>query len=225
MFHVKHARPYDAEEFSESDFRLATGVSRETLSKLSIYVNLLKQWQKQINLVSSNSLGGVWCRHIFDSAQIFSYIANQNQGVLDLGSGAGFPGLVLSIMGTKNVVLIESSQKKCSFLREVVRQTACDAKIFNGRVEEYPVLGSSYYVTSRALAPMETLFALSYPLLSSGGRCLFLKGKNYEHELTRSQKKWSMDFQVHRSKTDQSINMKLGFGVLLEIWNLLPCDQ
>ena len=105
------------ENLSGADFHSATGVSRETLDKLSLYVDLLIKWQGQINLVGQSSLGGVWGRHMLDSAQIFTYIINQNKSLLDLGSGAGFPGLVLSIMGVSNIVLIESSQKKCAFLK------------------------------------------------------------------------------------------------------------
>lgn len=210
-------------------FHSKTGVSRETLDKLSLYVDLLIKWQGQINLVGPNSLKDVWARHMLDSAQIFPYIVNQNKRVLDLGSGAGFPGLVLSIMGASNVVLLESSQKKCAFLKEVVRQTSCNAVVFNGRIEKYPVLGSAYYITSRALASLETLLFLSHPLLSDGGQCLFLKGKSYEQELTQSRKRWSMGVRVHPSSAGQLVGGEAVFkqpslGVLVEIRNLKPRD-
>ena len=99
-------------KFSEINFKRMTGVSRETLEKLSIYVDLLSKWQLSMNLVGSSTLEEVWSRHILDSAQIFPYIDRQNGLVLDLGAGAGFPGLVLSIMGVSGLVLIESSTKK-----------------------------------------------------------------------------------------------------------------
>ena len=191
------------ENFTKANFRIATGVSRETLSKLPAYVDLLQKWQGQMNLVSPKSLREVWSRHLYDSAQLFSYIQNENSGVLDLGSGAGFPGLVLSIMGAKNVVLIESSQKKCSFLREVIRVTASDAEVFAGRVEEYPDAGPSCFITARALAPLDSLLALSYPLLSEGSRCLFLKGKNHMRELMEVSENIRTRFEIYDSLSNE----------------------
>lgn len=113
-------------------------VSRETLDKLSVYVDLLTKWQRRINLVGPKTLPDVWRRHVLDSAQLYPLVKDQSGPLLDLGSGAGFPGLVLSIMGVPNVTLLEATQKKCSFLGEVIRQTGCSAKVFQGRIETYP---------------------------------------------------------------------------------------
>ena len=117
---------------SKEAFADLTDVSRETLDKLSAYVDLLIKWQRRINLVGPNTVADVWRRHLLDSAQLYSHLADPKARLLDLGSGAGFPGLVLSILGAKDVTLIESNQKKCSFLGEVIRQTGCAAQVFKG---------------------------------------------------------------------------------------------
>ena len=166
---------------------------------------------------------------MFDSAQVFSHVSGKQTRLVDLGSGAGFPGLVLSIMGVAGVVLVESSQKKCSFLKEVVRQTASCATVFVGRVEEYPELNTADYITSRALASLDALLLMSAPLLANGGRCLFLKGARYEQELTQSRKRWSMDVTIHPSnakelETRDVVYRQPSSGVLLEIRNLSPRD-
>jgi 16S rRNA (guanine527-N7)-methyltransferase len=218
------------EYLSGSGFCDVAGVSRETYDKLSLYVDLLIKWQGHINLVSPGSLKDVWRRHVFDSIQILSHVSGDQASLLDLGSGAGFPGLVLSILGVESVVLVESNQKKCSFLKEVVRQTGCGASVFAGRAEEYPVLKLANYITSRALAPLEALLSMSHPLLADGGRCLFLKGESYEQELTRSQKRWSMEVEIHPSNAKQldsggAAYQRSSYGVLLDIRNLSPRDQ
>jgi 16S rRNA (guanine527-N7)-methyltransferase len=218
------------EYLSGPGFCDAAGVSRETYDKLSLYVSLLTKWQEHINLVSPGSLKDVWRRHMFDSAQLLSHVSGKQTRLVDLGSGAGFPGLVLSILGVADVVLVESNQKKCSFLKEVARQTASHAAVFVGRVEEYPEFNSANYITSRALASLDVLLLMSHPLLANGGRCLFLKGKSYEQELTQSRKRWNMDVTIHPSnakelETRGVVYRQPSYGVLLEIRNLSPRGQ
>ena len=168
-----------------------------------------------------------WRRHFLDSAQIYDFINNRGGRLLDLGCGAGFPGLVLAIMGVKNVTLVDSSQKKCSFLREVIRQTSCDATVFNGRIQDYPEKKIVDYLTARALAPLQDLLDMAYPLLAKGGKCLFLKGQNYEQELTAAKIRWIIEVDIHPSKVinavigDPASAQKLP-GALLEIRELLP---
>ena len=204
-------------------------VSHETLDRLTFYLELLHKWQKSINLVGPNTLADAWRRHILDSAQLFAHIDNPNDLVCDLGSGAGFPGLVLAMMGAKNIVLMESNQKKCSFLGEVIRQTGCSATVFNGRIEDYPEPNTANFITARALAPLDDLCGWSYPLLAPGGKCLFLKGETYEQELTLCQKKWNMEVKIHPSlinykdsgEAESNKNLQ---GVLIEIGKLSPLD-
>ena len=217
------------ETFSKSSFQDVAGVSRETLEKLSLYVDLLQKWQVRFNLVGPSTLQNIWRRHMLDSSRLFPYITKGIGSVLDLGSGAGFPGLVLSIMGLPNVVLLESNRKKCGFLKEVIRETACNTTVFNGRVEEYSKLHSAQYVTSRALASLDDLLIMSHPLLASSGSCLFLKGERYEEELTLATKKWSMDVIIHPSNYSRLVSNGVFLkpappGVLIEIRNLSPRD-
>ena len=211
-------------KFHGSSFCAATGVSDGTFEKLSLYMEKLLKWQARFNLVGSSTLKDAWRRHMFDSSQIFGHIDDVGGRVLDLGSGAGFPGLVLSIMGLPNVVLLESNEKKCSFLREVIRETACSAEVFNGRIEDYPEFQSAKYITSRALAPLGDLLLMSYPLLASGGKCLFLKGHRYEEELTPAKKKWSMEVSIHPSNTNDVYLKRGPSGVLIAIRDLSPSE-
>jgi len=211
---------------SKEAFADLTDVSRETLDKLSAYVDLLIKWQRRINLVGPNTVADVWRRHLLDSAQLYSHLADPKARLLDLGSGEGFPGLVLSILGAKDVTLIESNQKKCSFLGEVIRQTGCAAQVFKGRIEDFPKKNSAAYVSARALAPLDDLLKWSYPLLAEGGTCLFLKGESFDQELTQSQKRWTMEVQIKPSLADTGKNPEGGSlnGVLLEIRKLSPSD-
>ena len=208
--------------FTKNDFAKNIYVSRETLKKLDKYSELVIQWQKQVNLIGPSTLGDIWCRHMLDSAQLFNLINNKNAKIIDLGSGAGFPGLVLSIMGSSNIVLLESNKKKCRFLSEAIRTTNCKAVVHNGRIEAYKNEGDLDYIIARALAPLDRLIKLSFSLNRGQGRCLFLKGRNYEQELTQAEKKWNMDVKIHKSLsfTLSPLNEKDFQGVVLEIDNL-----
>jgi len=208
--------------FTKNDFAQNMSVSRETLEKLSQYSELVRQRQEQVNLVGPNTLGDIWCRHMLDSAQLFNLINNKNARIIDLGSGAGFPGLVLSIMGSSSIVLVESNKKKCRFLSEAIRATNCAAVVHNGRIEAYKNEGDLDYIIARALAPLDRLIKLSFSLNRGQGRCLFLKGRNYEQELTQAEKKWNMDVKIHKSLsfTLSPLNEKDFQGVVLEIDNL-----
>lgn len=156
-------------------------VSRETIHKLKIYEALLLKWQPHLNLVSKTTLKDIWQRHFLDSAQLFDEIPQKDLAVCDIGSGAGFPGAVLAIMGCKNVTLIERDRKKCSFLRSVSRETNVKFSVFEGDVKDFPQKAD--IITSRALAPLKNLLVLSEPLLKTDTVCLFLKGNNIDFEL------------------------------------------
>lgn len=156
-------------------------VSRETEERLAVYAGLLQSWQRVKNLVGPSTLQSVWTRHIADSAQLVG-LAPQARRWVDLGSGAGFPGLVIALVlhgqpGLR-VDLIESNARKCAFLREVVRATGAAARVHAGRIEAVlPKLdGPIEVVTSRALAPLPDLIRISEPLLRAGALGLFLKG-------------------------------------------------
>jgi 16S rRNA (guanine527-N7)-methyltransferase len=189
-------------------------VSRETRKKLERFQELLLKWQSKINLVGPGTLAEVWNRHFLDSAQLYKFVLKRSDSgennLIDLGSGAGFPGLVLAIMGCPSVTLIESNHKKCTFLRNVARETNTTITVFEGRIEAFEAPNRAKIITSRALAPLDKLLSLACPLLDQSGFCLFLKGARHEQELTLARKGWNMKANTHKSATDPN-------GVVLEI--------
>jgi 16S rRNA (guanine527-N7)-methyltransferase len=185
-------------------FQKICRVSDEDLDRLKAYVALLNRWQGTTNLVSNDSLADVWRRHVLDSAQLLPLIEAEPETIADIGSGAGFPGMVLAIVGAaKEVHLIESNERKCGFLREVNRATEAGAIIHNNRVEKLQSL-SADLVVSRAVASLEKLLQYANPLLKKGGQCLFLKGKKWSEELTQAQKKWIINESTVQSLSDPS---------------------
>ena len=158
-------------------------VSRETLCQFEAYLTLLEKWQRRINLIANSSMADVWRRHILDSAQLFRFCPPNTKKILDVGSGAGFPGLVLAIMGDFQVDLVESDQRKAIFLSTVIRSLGLSAKVHNQRVESLPTLRPDV-VTARALAPVSKLMKLIENQISADTVCLFLKGASVEDELT-----------------------------------------
>ncbi len=184
------------------NFSAHVNVSRETIEKLQAYASLLKTWQKRINLISNTTLDALWHRHFFDSAQLGSFIESQQKTVIDLGSGAGFPGMILAILGYGPVHLIESDARKCAFLHEVSRLTATPVTIHNARIEAVTAFPADL-ITSRALAPVGTLLTYAEKFLAPHSVCLFLKGKQNQDELTMAQKHWTMKIQTAPSQTSR----------------------
>ncbi len=194
MFHVKHFH-------SASDLRLYFLLSEPVVAKLEAYAELLVKWQQKINLVGPESLPELWHRHVADSAQLLPLIPKSTRRLVDLGAGAGFPGLVLSILGVPDVHLVESDQRKAVFLREVIRVTECSAVVHVARIEQVEPLAADV-VTARALAPLVRLIPLALPHLVGSGICVFPKGKAAEDELTEAGKEWIMAARRVGSITD-----------------------
>ena len=184
------------------DFAKQQNVSRETLEALTVYVALLEKWQPHINLVSPASLPDIWHRHIFDSAQLLAHMPDVAPGeprrILDIGSGAGFPGLVLAILGAGQVQLVESDQRKSVFLRTVIRELGLSANVFNQRIETLPACYPDV-ITARALAALPKLMRLIDAQIHHGLTCLFLKGVKAEEELTNFQTYSTMTPQLYSS--------------------------
>lgn len=177
------------------------GVSRETLSRLESYAELLRKWQDRINLVSGATLPDLWRRHMLDSGQLFRHLPAGTAVLVDLGSGAGFPGLVLAAMGVPAVHLIESDARKCAFLREAARVMGLSSvTIHNRRIEQVAPFAADV-VTSRALAPLSQLLNYAFPFLQNG-EALFLKGRGGEDELTAAAKEWNMAIERLTSLSD-----------------------
>lgn len=193
---------------SPEAFAGAFGVSRETLERLQVYERLLRQWQKGTNLVSPATLDEIWHRHFADSAQLLALAGGWRRWV-DLGSGAGFPGLVVAICAPnredRRVHLVESNARKCAFAREVVRETGCSVEIHDSRIESLTGdarLTGADIVSARALAPLDRLFAMASPFFGAATTGLFLKGRQAERELEQCAGHWDFEARLHPSLTD-----------------------
>ena len=186
-------------------------VSRETIDKFRAYLTLLEKWQARINLVANSTLAEAWQRHILDSGQLAAFYPPQTKNIMDVGSGAGFPGLVLAIMGGVTVDLVESDQRKAVFLSTVIRELDLPAKVHNQRIETLPQLFPDV-ITARALAPVPKLLKIIENQLSPESVCLFLKGAAVQDELTNLQTYSTMDATTHPSLSGPT-------GVVLELKN------
>ncbi len=211
------------------EFQRRFEVSDEIREKLETYAALLKRWQKTINLVAPSTLDEVWHRHFADSAQIWRYRPEKaqedneenTQTWLDLGSGAGFPGLVLAIMasetgGTRHI-LVESDSRKAAFMREVARETRVAVDILGMRIENPETqakIGKADCVTARALAPLSRLVEIAAPYFASSTLGMFLKGRDVSAELENAARDWQFAFELIPSVTEEA-----GRVVLLKALN------
>jgi 16S rRNA (guanine(527)-N(7))-methyltransferase RsmG len=199
----------DQQPLRANDFRAITGASVAEVERLAAYLDLLRRWQARINLVGGGTLADPWRRHFLDSAQLARLLPAGNPKLIDLGSGAGFPGLVLAILTRAQVRLVESDQRKCAFLLEAARVTGVSVRIDNARIESLEP-NACDTVTARALAPLPELLAYSCKLLAPRGSCLFLKGRNWRAELTQAEQSWNMRVTPIQSRSDST-------GVILKI--------
>lgn len=205
--------------------QLTTYVSRETLDKMNSYVQLVTEWNRQTSLVQINTLGDVWSRHVLDSLQIIPFVkkniaeiekAHSSEcHIVDIGTGAGFPGMALAIAGVPNITLCESNVRKCVFLEEVARLINVNVKIVNKRVED---LTDSYdLILSRACADLALLLTLSHHVSREThiSRAIFHKGKNVNKEILDASKKWSFSYVQHPSIVESE-------GCILEVFDIKP---
>lgn len=189
-------------------------VPRETGEKLERYATLLQEWNERFNLVAASTLPHVWTRHFLDSAQLMVRIPASARVLADLGSGAGFPGLVLAILGVPEVHLVESIGKKAVFLRAVVEELGLNVTVHQARIEGLRGLKADV-VTARALKALPQLLSLAHPLTRKRTICLFLKGQQADVELTEARKYWTFASEKHESLSDPS-------GTVLKISDLEP---
>jgi 16S rRNA (guanine527-N7)-methyltransferase len=194
-------------------------VSRETIARLDRFVELLLAWQRRTNLISSSTIPTLWTRHVADSLQLLQLAETTSPRAgegrvgdvwLDLGSGGGFPGIVLAcaladVLGSR-IHLIESNMKKASFLREAVRETKVPGIVHAARIETLvPMLGAAAdYVTARALAPLPDLLEMVAPFLKKGAKAFLLKGQDLGIELTEATKRWNIEAESVPSKTSKT---------------------
>jgi 16S rRNA (guanine527-N7)-methyltransferase len=201
-----------------SALRGLVDVSRETGSRLQTLVDLVRKWQSSINLIAPSTVGEIWRRHVADSAQLVALFPDSRRW-LDLGAGAGFPGLVIAILlagSGGHVHLVESNTRKCAFLRQAIRLTEATATVHQGRAESLLTTWRLPIdrITARALAPLSDLFALAAPLMQTGTPGAFPKGRDFEIEIAEASKSWDFDLIKHQSRIN-------GDGVVIEVTRLV----
>lgn len=190
MFHVK------------PDHDPGLAVPRETTEKLRAFVDLLLRWNRRLNLVSARSAEDLWRRHVVDSLQLLPLLPPGRPAVLDIGSGAGFPGLVLAAATGWGADLVEADKRKAAFLTDAAaRLDLANVKVHACRIEN-TTLPRAPLLTARALAPLPTLLRHAHTLLSPDGVALFPKGRTAEEELTAASRDWNMRVERFQSRTD-----------------------
>ena len=205
--------PSGTEALGPEEFAAAAGVSRETLERLKKYAAVLEDWNSRHSLVSRASMANLWDRHFWDSAQIAALISTTARTLVDLGSGAGFPGLVLAeLRPDLKVTLIESTAKKCRFLKAAADELGLKLEIRQQRIED-TARQRFDVITARACAPLPDLLAYAQRFWGPGTRAFLHKGQNLAAELTQAHKSWRIDSEQHPSRSDPS-------GIILEIREL-----
>lgn len=204
------------DKYFDSLKQIYPSVSRETADDLIGFETLFKKWSKAINLASPNTLETLWERHILDSVQVFK-LAPQAKQWLDLGSGGGFPGIVLAVILKQSggaIRLVESNGKKSAFLRNALAQFQAPGQVINARIEScYELIQVPEIITARALASLDKLFELTEPWMTKGAKALFQKGRDYQREVDESLINWKFDLIRHESAIEAD-------SVILEISNL-----
>ena len=192
------------------DFIRFQYVSRETYKKFIIYYELLNEWQKKMNLVGNSTIKNSLHRHFLDSAQLYTFVRNVEGNIIDFGSGAGFPGMVLAIMGKRNIHLVESDHKKCVFLKEIAMLTETDITIHNCKIEDLSFINVDL-ITCRALASLSKLIDHVEIFINKSlgekqelPKMLFLKGKSYYSEVVELSKNKKISFEEYPSITDRN---------------------
>lgn len=192
-------------------------VSRETLEALEAFVALVQRWNPAINLVSKSTLEDLWGRHVLDSAQLFSYCPAEAKRWVDIGSGGGFPGLIVALLAKETmpelqVTLVESDQRKATFLRQAAQTLGLTVTVLSKRIESIPPLAADV-VSARALAPLVELLGFAHPHIRHDGVVLFPKGARHAEELSEARNSWHFDLSRHPSLSDSA-------AAILEIRNI-----
>ncbi len=200
-------------KFIDDFVQLRLSFEQEQREKLFIWHELLCKWQKKINLISPKTVNEAWQRHFMDSLQLGLYLPKEGGDYADLGSGAGFPGLAIALISKKPMMLIESDQKKSSFLRNVIRNWG-DGQQITVKTERIENVREKFDVVSaRALAPLSQLLSYGFPLLKPQACCLFLKGEAWQDEIAEAQKKWVFAHETQASLSNEK-------SVILKIWDI-----
>jgi len=202
-------------EITNAKFAEYFDVSRETMDRLEVYVSLLEKWNPKINLVSRSTLASSWHRHLADSAQLWALSPENAKSWVDIGSGAGFPGLVIAAIAAEKapdliVTMVESDRRKSIFLQTVIREMGITAKVITKRIESLEPQGADI-LSARALASLTQLFEFAEKHRKPDGVCLFPKGIRVDSELTEASSCWHMSYETFPSMTDQdAVILRIG---------------
>jgi 16S rRNA (guanine527-N7)-methyltransferase len=194
-------------------------VSRESYDRLMLVAELLLDWQKHINLIAPSTIPELWKRHILDSVQLLAHLPSDVKAIADLGSGAGFPGLVLAATQPAIVHMYEANAKKAAFLSEALRQMKCGGVVHRERLNplQAPVnMPVVQVISARAFAPLPLLLSLAYPFAKAGATALFHKGQDVDTELAEAAKTWKMSYSKFPSVIDSQ-------SVILSVKEFFPC--
>jgi 16S rRNA (guanine527-N7)-methyltransferase len=207
--------------FSKADFAKASKASPDILADYSRWGELLIKWNARINLVAPSTLADYWRRHAYDSWQVIPHITNETERLIDLGSGAGFPGLAAAIemksRGKGHVWLVESAGKKVNFMRTVIRDLSLPATVLSERAEHLS-LEPFDCITARAFAPLPRLLTYAHSFWGPQSYGLFLKGQSLADEVSAAQDQWDFSYKTSPSVSDET-------GVLLEVTQLKRCEK
>jgi 16S rRNA (guanine527-N7)-methyltransferase len=187
--------------FNHLQFRKIFDTKPQVISKLLIFEQLLIDWNQKINLISSSTLPNIWWRHILDSAQILELFPEKSSVMLDVGSGAGFPGLVISILGFPEVHLVESNSKKVKFLSHIVEKLSLEVIVHHSRIENLNSFDVDI-ITARAVAPLDKLLQLTSLFVNEKNVQIYLKGESFNSELQKARKLWEIDVLTYKSITN-----------------------
>ena len=190
------------------EFVKSLNVSRETLNGFYEYETLLSKWNEKINLVSKNTLVDIWERHFLDSGQIIKHVEASGKRWVDVGSGAGFPGLVVALLLRDrkidcDLVLVEKNSKKGFFLNEVIRKLNLSVEVVNDNIDNLEPLNADI-LTARAFSELNNLIEIAFRHRKKEGICLFLKGENYRIELDKTLNNWFFDYDIVGSLSSSS---------------------
>lgn len=193
-------------------FQQFANVSRETTEKFRLYAEELSKWQRRINLISPTTIHAIWERHFADSVQLANFLPNGNHELIDIGSGAGFPGLPISLVTQKSTILIERDSRKAAFLRAAIHRTAAPAHVYLGNAQAFQHSGPSVLV-ARAVASINSILEYVAHLITPTTYILLLKGRKAQDELTDASERWTMTVDVHPSRTSPD-------GVIVRLANI-----
>ena len=199
-------------------FMKSLNVSRETIDSLCEYESMLSKWNSKINLISKNTFNDIWNRHFLDSGQIIKHVDASRKRWVDVGSGAGFPGLVVALLLRDRkidceLILVEKSTKKVFFLNEVIRKLDLKVKVINDDIGTIDPLRADI-LTARAFSELNNLIQIAHVHRKANGICLFLKGENYRFELDKTLNYWFFDYDVFDSLSNPS-------GKIIRVKNIL----